>query len=95
MSAFKQFNSQDLIVSPFEVNKGFKFVGGEALTSSIVGIDRYLGRSGKYIISGSDVTGNIAGQQIPKVLPVIWRILYIVFLVWIESLIPLQTVIQH
>ena len=68
MSAFKQFNSQDLIVSPFEVNKGFKFVGGEALTSSIVGIDRYLGRSGKYIISGSDVTGNIAGQQIPKVL---------------------------
>ena len=45
MSAYKQLNKQDLIVSPFEVNKGFHFVGGEALTSSIVGIDRYLGRT--------------------------------------------------
>lgn len=68
MSAFKQFNSQDIIISPFEVNKSFHFIGGDALTGSDIGIDRFLGRSGDYLISGSDLTGNIADQQIPKVL---------------------------
>lgn len=68
MGAFKQFNSQDIITSPFEVNKSFHFVGGDILTGSDVGIDRYLGRSGDYLISGSDLTGNIEDQQIPKVL---------------------------
>ena len=59
MSAYKQFNAQDLIISPFEVNKGFHFIGGDILTGSNVEIDRYLGRNGSYILSGSDVTGNI------------------------------------
>ena len=68
MSAYKQFNAQDLIISPFEVNKGFHFIGGDILTGSNVEIDRYLGRNGSYILSGSDVTGNISGQQISKVL---------------------------
>ncbi len=68
MSAYKQFNSQDLIVSPLEVNKSFYFIGGDTLTGSNFGIDRYLGESGNYLISGSDLTGNIVGQQIPKVL---------------------------
>ena len=68
MGAYKQLNSQDLIVSPFEVNKGFHFIGGDTLTGSNVGIDRYLGASGDYLISGSELTGNIEGQQIPKVL---------------------------
>lgn len=68
MGAFKQFNSQDIIISPFEVNKSFHFVGGDALTGSDVGIDRYEGRTGNYLISGSDLTGNIPGEQIPKVL---------------------------
>ena len=68
MSAYKQFNTQNLIVSPFEVNKGFHFIGGDALTGSNVGIDRYLGANGNYIISGSELTGQIPGQEIPKVL---------------------------
>ena len=68
MSAYKQFNTQNLIVSPFEVNKGFRFIGGDALTGSNVGIDRYLGANGNYIISGSELTGQIPGQEIPKVL---------------------------
>ena len=68
MSAYKQFNAQDLIVSPLEVNKGFLFIGGDALTGSNVGIDRYLGANGNYIISGSELTGQISGQEIPKVL---------------------------
>ena len=68
MSAYKQFNAQDLIISPFEVNKGFLFIGGDALIDSNVGIDRYLGANGNYIISGSELTGQIPGQEIPKVL---------------------------
>ena len=31
MSAYKQLNTQDLIVSPFEVNKSFYLVGGAEL----------------------------------------------------------------
>ena len=53
MSAYKQFNTQNLIVSPFEVNKSFTFIGGTELITSDVGIDRYLGASGGYLISGS------------------------------------------
>ena len=53
MSAYKQLNSQDLIVSPFEVNKGFHFIGADALTGSDRGIGMYVGRSGNYLTSGS------------------------------------------
>ena len=45
MGAYKQFLSSDIIVTPFEVNKGFTFYGASALTSSNVGIDRYLGKN--------------------------------------------------
>jgi len=68
MSAYKQLNSQDLIVSPFEVNKGFNFVGGDALTGSDVGIPRYLGQSGNYLESSSIMTGTISSSMLPTVL---------------------------
>ncbi len=42
MAAYKTLNSQDIIISPLEVSKGFSFEGN-ALTASNVGIDRYLG----------------------------------------------------
>lgn len=45
MAAFKQFNSQDIIVSPLELNKSFSFSGSAALTASNVGIDRFLGNN--------------------------------------------------
>lgn len=67
MAAFKQFNSQDVIISPLELSKGFSF-GGNSLTGSNVGIDRFLGKSGSYLLSGSDLTGNISGQQLSQVL---------------------------
>ena len=57
MSAYKQLNSQDLIVSPFEVNKGFYFIGGAILTDYDVGINRYIGLNGNYLESGSILTG--------------------------------------
>jgi|TARA_R110000787_G_scaffold55490_1_gene128163 hypothetical protein len=68
MSAYKQFNSQDLIVSPFEVNKNFHYTGGLALTESNVEIGRYLGRSGNYLNSSSYLTGNMSAYQLPAVL---------------------------
>lgn len=44
MGAYKQFLASDIIVTPFEVNKGFTFKGNE-LTGSNVGIDRLLGQN--------------------------------------------------
>jgi len=68
MSAYKQLNSQDLIVSPLEVNKGFHYIDGDILTGSDVGINRLLGKSGEYLISGSELTGTISSSQSPEVL---------------------------
>lgn len=52
MAAFKQFNSQDIIISPLEVAKGFSFPNGTALTASNVQIERYRGGKGS-----SETTG--------------------------------------
>ena len=68
MSAYKQLNSQDVIVSPLEVNKGFYFVGGDALTGSNNQIPRYVGRSGNYSESSSLMTGTISSSMLPAVL---------------------------
>ena len=43
MSVFKQFLSQDVIVTPFKVNKSFTFYGSNSLVASNVGIDRLIG----------------------------------------------------
>ena len=43
MSVFKQFLSQDVIVTPFKVNKSFTFYGSSSLVTSNVGIDRLIG----------------------------------------------------
>ena len=45
MSAYKQFQASDIIVSPFEVNKSFTFNGAASFTGSNVGIDRFLGKN--------------------------------------------------
>jgi len=42
-----------------EVNKGFYFKGGDVLTGSNVGINRFTGSKGDYIISGSQLSGTI------------------------------------
>ena len=44
MSAYKQFLASDIIITPFEINKGFTFYGSE-LISSTVSIDRFLGQN--------------------------------------------------
>jgi hypothetical protein len=44
MSAFKPLLASDIVVTPFEVNKSFRFIGNE-LTGSSVEIERYIGKN--------------------------------------------------
>lgn len=55
MAAFKTLNSQDIIISPLEVAKGFSFEGN-ALTASNVGVDRYLGNKSATTTSTGYIT---------------------------------------
>lgn len=45
MTAFKQLLASDIIVTPFEVSKAFRFTGAAELTGSNVSIDRFLGEN--------------------------------------------------
>lgn len=65
MGAYKQLLSSDIIVTPFEVNKGFTFTGAAQLTGSNVGIDRFIGTNvtTSFFQSGSDpITGQVSTQ---------------------------------
>jgi len=63
MSAYKQLLASDIIVTPFEVNKAFTFKGAAALTSSDVGIDRFLGQNIQGLFSLSEsTTGQITTE---------------------------------
>ena len=42
MSAYKQFTTKDIVITPFSANKGFSFTGN-AMTASNVGIEIYFG----------------------------------------------------
>jgi hypothetical protein len=42
MSAYKQFTTKDIVITPFSANKGFSFTGN-AMTASNVGIEVYFG----------------------------------------------------
>ena len=42
MSAYKQFTTKDIVITPFSANKGFRFTG-DAMTASNVGIEVYFG----------------------------------------------------
>ena len=43
MSAFKPLLAQDVIVTPFEVNKNYLLEGATQITGS--GVDRFLGKN--------------------------------------------------
>jgi hypothetical protein len=61
MGAFKQLLASDVIVTPFEVNKAFRFTGIAALTASNVGIDRFLGQNTLGLFSPSNpTTGDVS-----------------------------------
>lgn len=62
MSAFKQFNSKDVVITPFKTNKSFTFNGAHQLTGSNVGIDRFIGKNSTPTnnISSEPTTGQIS-----------------------------------
>jgi len=63
MSAYKQLLASDIIVTPFEVNKGFTFRGAAAFTGSDVGIDRFLGQNIQGLFSLSEsTTGQVTSE---------------------------------
>ncbi len=47
MSAFKQLNTKDVTITPFDVSKEFSFTG-TAMTASNVGIEVYLGQKSSF-----------------------------------------------
>ena len=55
MAAFKQFNTNEVVLTPFHANKNFQFIGPE-ITASNVGIEYYQSTQGPYK-SGSFPTG--------------------------------------
>ena len=64
MAAFKQFNSQDIIVSPLEVNKSFTFSGDSELSASNVDVNRFLGKNLNFTSSTNSETGFNSGSLI-------------------------------
>lgn len=56
MSAFKQLLAQDIIVTPFEVNKGFTFLESE-FSDSDVQIDQYEGVNAQWINNQGQYSG--------------------------------------
>jgi hypothetical protein len=65
MSAFKQFTTNDVTITPFNTNKGFSFTG-TAITASDVGIEVYYGEkpiSNLFISSSSIPTGFVYIQN--------------------------------
>ena len=64
MGAYKQLLAQDIIITPFEVNKGFTFSGAAQLTGSDVGIDRFIGKNiiGLFNPTTDLTTGQISTQ---------------------------------
>jgi len=64
MAAFKQFNSQDIIVSPLEVNKSFTFTGDGELSASNADVNRFLGKNVNFTSSTNSETGFNSGSLI-------------------------------
>jgi hypothetical protein len=68
MTAFKQLLASDIIVTPFEVNKSFRFVGAAELTGSDVGIDRLLGQNIQGLFSLSEATSGQVGVEYKRLI---------------------------
>jgi hypothetical protein len=64
MSAFKQFNSRDVVITPFKTNKSFSFIGAHQLTGSNVGIDRFIGKN---LTPTNDITTEPVTGQISNI----------------------------
>jgi hypothetical protein len=63
MSAYKQFNTQDLIVSPFEVNKSFSFLDSEFPSNSINWYDIPDGTFDTSFLTNKTLVGNPGEEE--------------------------------
>jgi len=63
MSAYKQFLASDVIVTPFEVNKGFTFTYSE-FTNSDVQVDIFKGINANFIDNQSTTGLNSTEYQV-------------------------------
>ena len=63
MSAFKQFNSRDVVITPFKTNKSFSFLG-DTFTNNDIGIDRFIGKN---LIPTDDITTEPVTGQISNI----------------------------
>ena len=64
MSAYKQFTTKDIVITPFSANKGFSFTGN-AMTASNVGVEVYFGTqppANKLIFETSQQTTWVSSQ---------------------------------
>jgi hypothetical protein len=64
MSAFKSLTSQDVIITPFVVNKSFSFVGSASLSEDNIFIERLIGKNitGSFEITTEPTTGTTASS---------------------------------
>jgi hypothetical protein len=70
MSYLKPLTSNDIIVTPFTVNKSFTFEGSASLINPNVGIDRFLGRNltGSFLLSNNESTTGYISPQYPRLI---------------------------
>ena len=61
MAVYKQFNTNEVVISPFKANKRFRFEGSQ-VSSSDVQIEYYQSQQGTYL-SGSFDTGFVTIQD--------------------------------
>lgn len=78
MAAYKQFLAQDLIVTPFEVNKGFSFFYSE-FGDSDVQIDRFIGTNADFT-TNKTTTGTLSTEYQALVYSSIKQLYYSNFL---------------
>ena len=96
MSAYKQFTTKDVTITPFDPNKRFSFIGNE-LTGSNVGIEIYSGvkpTSSLFLSSSATSTGIVYPENTTGVYNSIKQLYYTNYLSSSTGdLVPTQSVI--
>ncbi len=65
MSAFKQLNTKDVTITPFDVSKEFSFTG-TAMTASDVGIEVYMGQKNQTNLFTPGLETGFVSKQFPS-----------------------------
>jgi hypothetical protein len=66
MTAFKQFTTKEVTITPFLADKGFTFIGGD-ITGSTVGINIFTGTNVKYSSSANIPTGYVYSSSVSSI----------------------------